>query len=130
MLAKFIIWIIQKIYIGRIRKLIGKDRIIAVKGLLSNFASTENVPDSQRNRRTYLKEFKKLDILTEDFENDVKKVLKSISSHTSIHNDVYLLLLFIRTCRKDTYDLRKTQSKEHFDEMISNVDYLVFNYKL
>lgn len=130
MLAKFIIWIIQKIYISRIRKLIGKDRIIAVQGLLSNFTSTENVPNSQRNRRTYLKEFKKLGILTEDFENDVKKVLKSISSHTNIHNDVYLLLIFVRTCRKDNYDLRKTQSKENFDEMVSNVDYLVFNYKL
>tara|TARA_R110000765_G_scaffold409013_1_gene507046 strand:- start:99 stop:491 length:393 start_codon:yes stop_codon:yes gene_type:complete len=130
MLGKFIIWIIQKIYVGKVRRLFNKDRIIAVQGLLKNYNSTYHLHESKKNRATYLKEFKKLGILTEDFENEVKKVLNSISTHTNIHNDVYLLLIFIRTCRKDTYDLRKTQSKEHFDEMISNVDYLVFNYKL
>ena len=130
MIGKFIIWILQKIYIRRIRKLFGKQRIVAVRGLLANYATTENKEEAYKNRALYVKELKSLDIITEEFATETLKVMNSISSHMSIHNEVYLLHLLVVTSLRDSFDMRQTKHKENFDEMMSNLDYLIFNFKI
>lgn len=132
MLAKFTIWIIQKILIGKLRRTFGKDNLVAIKGLLNNYSSVEyNRPTHNRNRPTYVKEFKKI-FNNEEFLKSIKKLMNQ-SQYLTVCEDIYLASIFINRLIIDednVVDFRKKKYQNLFDETISHLDYLVFNYKL
>jgi hypothetical protein len=129
MIARFIIWIIQKIYTRKLRKAFGSERLVAVHGLLNNYSCMEQHKKT-KNRATYIKEFKSIGIISEEFLNELIEIHSSMSSHLHITDEVYLAIIFIRTCLKDSFDLRKPDNQKTLDKLVSDLDYLVFNYKL
>jgi hypothetical protein len=130
MLIRIIVWIIQTILIRKLRKVFGKDNLVAIKSLLNNYSCTENsMLTHKRNRPTYIKEFRKIGLNEDEFISELYKLEKK-SKYLTICEDIYLATLFIKRCLVENLDMRIKKNQELFDETISHLDYLVFNYKL
>ena len=73
MISKLIVWIILKIYKSRIRKAIGKDNIILLKGMCATYINNLESRKKTFSRSTYVKELKKAGLCDSEYVEKIHK---------------------------------------------------------